>query len=88
MPSPEDKVPSCFETELQAFEEVLENRLGVKPEADLTKNAEVLKGLISMDKFDLEALLSEISLISLKDEEYERIQAKLKNLLSDIEEVI
>ena len=86
MNSPESSSRSLFEAQLKSVEGALENQLGVNIGANLVDNIGALRRLASMNKFMLEAHLSSATIISLNDEEYERLHTKIKVLLSANEE--
>lgn len=87
MHSPESSSPpSPFEAQLQAIEGALGLQLGAKIGANLVDNIRALRSLSSMNKFALESYLSRATIISLNDEEYGRLQTKIKDLLSANEE--
>lgn len=86
MHSPESNSPSPFEEQLRGIEGALEYQLAAKIGANLVNNIRALRSLSSMNKFILESYLSRAIIISLNDEEYERLQAKITDLLLANEE--
>lgn len=74
--------PSPFEEQLQAIEGALDFQFGAKISANLVENVRALRRLKVMNKFELESLLSQKTIISLNDEEYGRLQTKIANLLA------
>jgi len=81
--NPEKKLPSSlFEPQVKAVESSLESALGAKAGANIADNLRALHTLTAMNKFELEEYLSRGAIISLNDEEYERLHAKIKDLIT------
>lgn len=77
-----ENTPDPKERILQTLEKFLEFKFGVRTGANLTKNISSLRKLADMNKIELEFFLSQFTLISLTDNEYNRLQLKIQTLLT------
>jgi len=77
-----DPDPSPFEGVLKGIEDPLDSNFRVKTGTNLVDNVGALHHLVAMNKFELESFLCRRAIITLNDEEYGRLQAKIRDLLS------
>lgn len=72
---------SIFEDKLKDIESALDDQFGPKVGARPVDNLRILRILSEMTKFDLESFLSKVTIISLNDEEYERLKEKIASII-------
>lgn len=82
MPSHHPDTPSLFEDALQGIERALElnfNAFGT----NVVENLAMLRRLADMTRFELEVLFSKKTIISLNDDDLERLQRKIRDLIEE-----
>ncbi|MEK7145775.1 MAG: hypothetical protein AAB802_01160 [Patescibacteria group bacterium] len=73
---------SPFEIQLQAAESALHQAFNPACGSNVRENLVRLRTLLVLNKSQMEAFLSSAFIISLNDEEYERLQLKIRDLFS------
>lgn len=74
-------MPAGFEATLEAVEGALDLEFRVTVKADLKANIGALTHLSQFGKSELEAFLSRGAIISLTNEDFERLQARIRGLV-------
>lgn len=77
--------PSPFEAAVRAIETSLEHTFRPIIGSNLTKGLQALRHLDSLTKIQLEGFFSRVAIISLNDIDYDRLKAKIRDLLTETE---
>ncbi len=80
-PSTGPSEPSLFEDQLRGIEASMGIHLGAREGGLVANNIGSLRRLLDMSKIELEAYFGQRCVISLNDVDYERLQAKMQDLL-------
>lgn len=79
---------SALEEAIFEFEKALERHAGPSLGSDPNENIKFLNGLLLLDRFRLEAHMSTVAMVSLSDEDYGRLQEKMRDLIQDNQEIV
>lgn len=77
---------SLFGEAVSGIERALDANFSATERANLQDNLKALRSLARMNRFALESYLSRAAIISLNDEEYGRLQEKIRSLITTNEE--